>query len=482
MSSFYGLDYGTTTSQLFSYDNGVFKEIYKGRSAVKVFNKKEVKTGADALNDVDANGFLVESPKRAIDNLGNVINGVTYKEMMAAILLKMVKEVNIGHDSHITLTVPNSYDDIKSFSMYQILDDCLNERANNRTNHNIEIHILPEPVAAALFYVYRHIKELPNTSHLVVCDIGGGTTDLCIVECKKETGKLRFSVIKDSMQHSDEIGGNKFDDEIQKRINFPLEVSPMGKKNMCQDLKCELSEKEEHSILKGTIWLTRSEFEIYIDKYLHKLKTLMEEMLEQTRLSADDTWYILPVGGSCQIPAIRRTLEEVFVGARQTAEEEHTIFDSVAQGATVYSAWCAGALSIDGYNEISIENRTQHEYQIYNFYREWQTLFPANLTNGIYPKDNTDNITLLAGNENVKINKKEGNYTIGDIKIKEKKENAKPLECKHDKAFRLEGRSIDKIKVQLGVEIKDCHIVRWWLKDCLTNEIQEWTLKASLNP
>lgn len=474
--NYFGLDYGTTTSLLYSYECAGCKEILRMRSAVMATNGSIEALGAVALGN--ANDFgVTESPKRGINNLDSIGRGaVTYKEMIEALLCKMLETLkqnmgqeNLSKESHITLTVPNSYGAANYISMYQMLGNCLNKVFGN--NHNISIHLLPEPVAAALFYVQRHLAKLPQTSHLVVCDIGGGTTDICIIKCEKRTDRLNFSVIKDSIEQSDKIGGNVFDKALEGIINLPLYLNSNQKIILCQNLKCGLSSSETATIVAGTqaISCTRKDFKTAISNHLDELSTKLDNIVRRTNSSPDDTWYILPIGGSCKIPAIQRRLENAFPGARQTVNDEKTIFDGVAQGAAIFSAWCGNALKIGNFLHINIENRTPHEYMFYSAYGTWETLVPANACDGIYPQDDKPNIRPIAP----KI--KNGKYTVGKIKLSEKEANAKPIECEHTQDFSLNGRKSEEIELQLGVEIKNCLIAKWWLKDCLTGERQDWT-------
>ena len=463
----FGLDYGTTTSLVYGYsDNNGLYRVFESLSAVKLNeNGNVVETGEKAWNDPDRTGF-VESPKRGINNLEE------HQEMIKALLFKMIECAKMSPESHITLTVPYSYGVANYGSMLQMLDECLEEKYHRcKPRH---IHTLPEPVAAALFYVFRHLAELPAECHMVVCDIGGGTTDMCIIRCVKEDGKLVFSVIEGGNQPSDIIGGNKFDYEISKKISFPPGFSSFDKTLFCQTLKCDLSESEVATGYAGDklIIMTRPVFEQAIGQYLQELKKMMEAMLDRTKLNvANGSWYILPIGGSCKIPAIRRCLEEVFVGARQTVNDENTIFDSVAQGAALYSAWSAGALCIEGINEISIEHHTPHEIQFHTVDGSWQTLVHENAKDGIH----NDTIVHIVAND-VNFDVEKGTYTVGVIKLREKKANARPIECKPKKVFSLRGRKPEDITLRLGVEIKNCLIVRWWIEDCLTGEKQEWTI------
>lgn len=482
---YFGLDYGTTMSLLYSYDNGNLQKEIATLSAVTVDNGEVKKIGNEAWGDPK----IEPSPKRGINHLDGIRNGVTFRAMIEALLGLMIKKTiekeSIDRDSHITLTVPNSYNDKPQnyFDMYHILANCLDSCF--ASNHHIEIHLLPEPVAAALFYVYKHFQEIPRVCRLLVCDIGGGTTDLCIIECRKdrERRELFFKVIN-GMQQDENLGGNNFDKEIE-RNKIPSWLSGTFESNViCQRLKCKLSNKEQAKeiITKETngstasmeVSITRTEFEAYISDHLEKLSELMKKLLSESGMKVDDTWYILPVGGSCKIPAIQHLLEDVFKGAHPTYLDENTIFESVAQGAAIYSAWCANALNNSSFNDyrINIEHHTPHDIKFQTAYGAWQTLVPKNSPDDNYPLDPNEANVHLVNHSNIVDGKQ---YTVGEIHIKVN-EDAEPITQKHDKLFSLDGRNIEEIALQLGVEIKNSCIVRLWIKDCETGEEQTWTI------
>lgn len=470
MSKYFGLDYGTTMSLLYSFDKGVLEKTNSTLSAVRVSNGKVLEVGDKALTlstELAHCGMLVESPKRSFnnDNLDSDRNGVTYREMIKTLLSSMINKENadIDHDSHITLTIPIGYSAKNSYDMYNILTDCLNLQFAH--NNNIAIHIFPEPMAAALFYIYKHFNEIPAVCRLVVCDIGGGTTDMCIIECRKANAKLIFKVI--AKNHSEVIGGNLFDRKIEQNTFFPTDLTTAAKNLICQRLKCLLSFRESASeyIDDTQVNITRDEFESYIDEELTKIQELMQDLYRDSELTVDSSWYLLPIGGSCKIPAIRRLMEKVFKGAHQTYEEEETIFDGVAQGAAIYSAWCAHALTNQDIGNITIEDCTPNEIRFKTANGSLQSLVPKNSPNGIYPPGDTFNVKPLS------INTMKGEYTVGEITLME---GDRPLTRRHDRPFRLDGRKPEDIALQLGVSIEEGHIVKWWLKDFKTGEQQTW--------
>ena len=464
---YFGLDYGTTNSLLYGYSDGHLYKTPRIPSAVVVSNGSVVKTGFDALDDRNRSGSLEKTPKRHIYNLDDYrANGVSCRKMISAILCELLRSGDFEQDSHITLTVPNAYKSLQYSYMRDILCTCLKEVFGE--NHKMQIHLVPEPVAAALFYVHKHIQELPDVCRLVVCDIGGGTTDMCIVEVKKHNRALSFE-IKDGMQHDEDLGGEKFEERICQNMPIPNGLDEKEWNNTVQALKEGVSGEEEFPLLLqdgSEVCLSRMDFISYIWDYLSELEEMMSIMLKKSGMRPDNTWYILPVGGSCMIPAIRERLAKVFVGAHLTSEDEITIFDSVAQGAAIYSAWHDQALGTENYNDISIQHRTPHEIEICTANESWRCIVPQNASDGPYPI----NVKLVDPII------KDGKYSLGMIKLQEG--GRRSYEWPHDSMFDLAGRDIGGITLQLGIEIKECRPCKCWLKDsAVDGNYQEWIIK-----
>lgn len=466
--NYYGLDYGTTTSLLYNYNEGKWKSVCITPSAVMTANGKVVKTGKDACNDSDRQTkCFIESPKSFINNLESQRNGVTYKAMIEATLSNMIKqEGNDIRNSHITLTVPNYYTAPNYKNMYSILTECLDRLVDN---HKVEVHLIPEPVSAALYYVHKHISEIPSSCHLVICDIGGGTTDMCIVEFKKEGNTLSFKVL-DGMQH-ELIGGNDFDKKLKQNMPLPRDRSDFWIDNFVKGVKSQLSFTEE--VEQWGLKVRRSEFVSYIDDYIMKLRQLMEKMLEESKMknAVDNSWYVIPIGGSCKIPAIRQQLKEVFNKANQVNNnnEDPEIFYSVAMGAAVYSAWCGNALKCGNYDEIKIVHHTPHAIMLKTV-NEWYPIVKQNAPDGPH-----DDIVRLATIEE----KGKGLYSVGKIMLSEK---GTQYEWVHDRDFfSLKGRKPEEIKLQICIETKNCRIAKCWIKDMETGEKCEWALEEMKN-
>lgn len=253
----------------------------------------------------------------------------------------------------------------------------------------------PEPIAAALSYLYAH----PNTAQqtILAVDFGGGTLDLCILECH---GK-NFKVVA---THGIGLGGDHIDQLLFRELLFPLlgkgemwtragedreiktlfpfedyeefllnwAVSYMLNQNKfttplmqrieladaaaqkfqrlydliknnysylvfqsLKDLKAELSSQQVARLdipeLDIEISVTREEFEYLIAAPLEKFKACISHLLQMTKLSAKDIQLVIRTGGSSLIPAVKDILEEQFPGK----VVEHDPFTSVAAGLAI---------------------------------------------------------------------------------------------------------------------------------------------------
>lgn len=361
-----GLDYGITNSLLYEYSEGIAKEIGNIPSAVRVVEGTVVEVGKEVWDNPERDGNwnsdkgFVKSPRLNIDDLDSSTGGVTYEKMIGDFLSKML-EKNTDSNSHITMAIPNNYSEKNKKDIQEILSRCINTIfGNNQNKQEVKTHFIPEPIAAALYYTHKHLHDLPKDCLFVVCDLGAEATDLSIVELNKEKRNLTFRVIEGT-QHAS-IGGNDFDLAMEKRFGdrLPNHLSRNNKKNLIGYIKCCLSIINQFNDFSVTI--NREEFIDSIKEILVKLEKLMTALLNESNVRLDNRkWYILPIGGTCRIPAVRECLEKVFIGAHQTHEEEANIFDCVAQGAAIYSAWCAEALEHCDYDIINIENQSSHD-------------------------------------------------------------------------------------------------------------------------
>jgi len=207
-----------------------------------------------------------------------------------------------------------------------------------------EVALVDEPTAAAIG------AGLPAGSRVLVVDIGGGTTDLCLVALQGGEGKaapiaqlLRFAGRE--LNHSQQtlrtadvlgkagcaIGGRDLDGwiavELMPAQAHGLEGPPAGLLSACERLKCQLSTRNEALGLwtpdpqqpPVELRLRRPDLGALLER--RGLLNLLDELLESVLASAraagvrrDQIDAVLPVGGSSQMPLIRSWLANALPG------------------------------------------------------------------------------------------------------------------------------------------------------------------------
>ena len=276
----------------------------------------------------------------------------------------------------------------------------------------------PEPVAAALSYLYAHPNSAQQT--ILAVDFGGGTLDLCILNCIG----MEFDVVA---THGIDLGGDQIDQLLFKELLFPLlgkgemwkragedreietlfpfegyeefllnwTVSYMLNQNKfttplmqrieiadaasqkfrrlydliknnfsylifqaLKDLKAELSSQQLARLdipeLDIELSVTRAQFEQLIAGILEKLQGAITHLLAQANLRAGDIHLVIRTGGSSLIPAVKRILENRFPGK----VVEHDPFTSVAAGLAIAEFQGLGELQVgQGQPPVEISER-----------------------------------------------------------------------------------------------------------------------------
>lgn len=455
-----GLDYGTTTSLLYEYgENNRLDERARELSSVRVQNGRITCGGAIAMEN-NQNGLLIKSPKRDFINSRDVpINGVTYSQMIEYTIQNMFN----GSDrenlpgSHVTITVPNGYTGKDCIDMLNIVRQAIGV-------DDINIHFIPEPVAAALYYVYSHPDDEFSTRHFIVCDIGGGTTDMSIVTCTKVDQRLGFTV-EEGQQNNLNLGGDVFDDRLLHR----LEGRPDNRDDQVnvQWLKHILSSAQYGTAqIKGrNVSCTRKSFEDAINKELNELCRMMEALnRNRDNIEGRGDWVVLRVGGSCRIPAIQGLLNRVFPVKKIFEAEPGDIFYSVAQGAAIYSAVQVGCVNMN----IDIAGRAPHEISFRTRRGEWEQIVAQNAPDGEHRV-----VVRLEGGEKAD---RDGFFSVGAVKLKEGgREMQWPINLQRQD-FRLENRRIEDVLLTLCIETRNGRPVRCSITDTATNESDTWEI------
>jgi len=210
------------------------------------------------------------------------------------------------------------------------------------------VRIINEPTAAALAYE----RGDPETRHILVYDLGGGTFDVSIVRIENRVVEV-LSSTGDTL-----LGGDDFDRKIVKRLldhieskhQLKLGESPIALarlKRSAEAVKKELSSapfafvEEDHIGQKDgrpvhlSFELSRHEFESMIESDLARTMESVNKALKDASMLPSAIQKIILVGGSTRIPKIAEMLEDKF-GIQPHSEIDPEL--CVAMGAGIQAA------------------------------------------------------------------------------------------------------------------------------------------------
>ncbi|MBQ1266650.1 MAG: molecular chaperone DnaK [Proteobacteria bacterium] len=220
------------------------------------------------------------------------------------------------------------------------------------------LRIMNEPTLAALAFGYKSNVE-GKTSNIVVFDLGGGTFDVSVLECRCGT----FRVL--ATAGNNHLGGNDFDDAIfeylvkqfKEENNIDITSDKMAVQRVreaAETLKCELSTMSESSVNlpflaigeTGPVHMMqsveRSELETLVKPLVDKLEAPCHDALEQAGLDKNSIDDVLLVGGMTRMPCVQATVERIF-----GKKPSHNINpdEAVALGAAVQAGVLDGEVS-----------------------------------------------------------------------------------------------------------------------------------------
>ncbi|MBI4040400.1 MAG: Hsp70 family protein [Deltaproteobacteria bacterium] len=226
------------------------------------------------------------------------------------------------------------------------------------------LQLLNEPTAAALAY---HLDQTPQAQKIMVCDLGGGTFDIAILEMDQEFCKVRSS------SGDSHLGGVEWDRALYRffeqrittefglRALFPPFVKDKLWKH-CEKLKEALSSQEKAvlstPILSGergfclknySYTMTQAEYGMLTQPLVERLSFPIKRALSMARLGAQELDAILLVGGTTFNPHIRSHLERLLGRPLYTGIDPERI---VVYGAAWRAAHLEGSQSCNALKEV----------------------------------------------------------------------------------------------------------------------------------
>lgn len=277
-----------------------------------------------------------------------------------------------------------------------------------------QVRMLDEPTAAALGY------GLADRENLLVIDFGGGTLDLSLVRLDASSNKKPLGFIlkwgekllaESSAQKTkvarvlakagQNLGGSDIDNWL---VDYFVQTKGLAKSpittRLAERLKIQLSLVnqavevyfDDENFESYELELDRTRFESILaeHQFFDKLDECMNQVLQQARrqgLEIADIDAVLLVGGTVQIPAVGRWVQQYFDPAKIRCDKP---FEAIAQGALQLS------------QGIEIKDFLYHSYGIRYWNRRenchsWHSLIKSGQS---YPMSEPVELVLGASLEN----------------------------------------------------------------------------------
>ncbi|MEV7232154.1 Hsp70 family protein [Polymorphospora sp. NPDC051019] len=311
-------------------------------SAVLADTENRLIVGADALRDGRARpGNLEPNPKRRIDD-GELLLGeriVRVDQAIGAVLARVLAEyertIGVAPDD-VTITYPANW----GATRRRTLTDAA--AAIGLT----DVRLLPEPVAAAMYFADRLEQKLPDGSAIVVYDFGAGTFDVSVVQ---RTG-ASFDVL--ALEGRDNIGGLEIDELVLKMLaaNCP----PDGWRRLADpsslvERRAALAVRDEARIAKERlsrnasvtvtvpllnrdVVLTREELEQRARILIDRTVRITEGVIRSANLPTERIVGVFLVGGASRMPLIATQLHRSMGRPPITIEQPEFV---VAEGSVL---------------------------------------------------------------------------------------------------------------------------------------------------
>jgi actin-like ATPase involved in cell morphogenesis len=235
------------------------------------------------------------------------------------------------------------------------------------------VKMLPEPVAAAAWYLRR--SELGPDAPIAVFDFGGGTCDVAVL---RPDVAAPGSFVIEASSGEDELGGDHIDERLmawvfdQLRLNGHAAIVDsledpdpeweLALRDQVRGSKHALSEYRSARIRvrsaneSTTVLITAEEFDRLITADVDRAIALTERVLNDARPRTGNITALFCTGGSTHIPYVHRRLTDLLGGPPATLDDPKLV---VAQGAAL-TAPAAGGTAEDSADDADpgVDGRT----------------------------------------------------------------------------------------------------------------------------
>jgi actin-like ATPase involved in cell morphogenesis len=316
-----GIDLGTTYTAAAVHRDGRVEIVTLGNRAASIPSVIFLTESEDILTGDPANRRAVTEPDRVArefkrrlgDTTPLLLGNTPYspQALMAKLLawtVNAVAGVEGGPPDRIALTHPANWGPFKK----DLLD-----QAVRLADLAVEVEVLTEPEAAAIFYA-SHERVEPG-SVIAVYDLGGGTFDVAVL--RKAEDRWEILGEPEGIEH---LGGIDFDESVFNHVRRalsddfealdvtdPAVLAAVDRvRHDCVEAKEALSSDTDVSIpvllpnVQTEVRLTRAEFESMIRPTLQETIGALRRALQSAGIEADEVSTVLLVGGASRMPLV----------------------------------------------------------------------------------------------------------------------------------------------------------------------------------
>ncbi len=358
-----GIDLGTTKSVVGAWDNNKPYIIPHSNgklstpSKVLITQEGEIFAGNHAEQHGDryneaVKTITVSSVKRLMGKRGETGWGwwKTYPQEVSAFILSELKyQAEQKFNQKIedaVIAIPSHFDEGQRRATKEAAEIA-----------GLKVHrLLNEATAAILTYGYQRNP----TGKVMVCDFGGGTLDVSIVDVSDQF----YEVL--AVEGESKLGGDDFDqvivdyilDKYKNECNVEISLTQTQSlllKEVAERAKIELSNSNEtHIYIPGffnhsnqmlaiDVTIDRNTFVQLSNSLLDRVINLIKKALNSARIVASDITSLLLIGGSSRIPYIR---EQIISDLKINPFVGVNIETCVAEGAIILAGILEGSTSL----------------------------------------------------------------------------------------------------------------------------------------
>jgi molecular chaperone DnaK len=340
MSSFIGIDLGTTFSAVATIDQSGRPVLVKNPDGHIITPSCVTETGVGQFDVGEfARRTWGQAPEKAAARFKRDMGSqetksvgsekLTPTELSALVLKKLVEDARqeIGEIGEAVITIPANFsNEARDATMTAAKSVGLDVK-----------YIINEPTAAALYYAFANGEEFDGI--YAVYDLGGGTFDVSIIRVVGQEIEVLAS------NGVARLGGDDFDLALKGIIQKKY-FEQTGEELSDEDFTTNDAEEEKKALSKRKratakanrqlIDVSREEFEEAISTLVTQTEMLCETTMDEAGISLTDITGVLLAGGSTRIPLVKESIKRVF---SKEPISTVNVDEVVALGAALYAAY-----------------------------------------------------------------------------------------------------------------------------------------------